>query len=95
MLSLMRIYDPKVADGTTAFVMALARKDHNLIRVLLASKHQSDVNPHQLARRAISELDRNPQMSNLKLREVLVSGVQNEGFSISEEYSPNDKYSTE
>ena len=76
MLSLPGIHDPTMDDGTTAFSMALARKDLHLIRVLLASKHHSDIDSIGLAKRAVLELNRDSSSSNSNLRRELVNDLR-------------------
>ena len=45
-------------DGTTAFAMALGRKDLEMIKIFLETKHASDIHPIALAQRTFLELDR-------------------------------------
>ena len=52
------INDPVMEDGTTAFAMALARRDLALIGFFLASEHPSDIDMKKMAKRAILELDK-------------------------------------
>ena len=56
LLTLNGIRDPMVEDGTTAFSMALASKNKELITVLMKSKHQCDFYPCEMAKRALQEL---------------------------------------
>ena len=72
---LRRIGDPVVEDGTTAFAMALARQDLDLIRILLDSNHPSEIDPKQLAKRAILELDRDPSKGSPALLKELMNGL--------------------
>ena len=65
MVSLPGVGDPKMDDGTTAFAIALAKGDLHLIRVLLASKLQSDIEHRGLATRAILELEEDHEISEL------------------------------
>ena len=60
-------------DGTTAFAMALASQNLELIRILLASNHPCDIDPRGLAERAIDELERTNTFPSL--RSVLVMGL--------------------
>ena len=60
-------------DGTTAFAMALASQNLELIRFLLTSKHPCDIDPRGLAERAIVELERTNTFPSLK--EELVVGL--------------------
>ena len=57
LLTLSVIRDPIVDDGTTAFSMALASKNPQLIRILMKSKHPCDINPWDMAKRALQALD--------------------------------------
>lgn len=57
-LSLPGVQDHVMGDGTTAFSMALARRDCALIDLFLSSKIQSNINHHELVKGAILELDR-------------------------------------
>ena len=82
MLSLPGIHDPKMDDGTTAFAMALARKDLDLIRVLMASNHPSDIDPRGLAERAVLEMDRDPRCSDPILRRELVNCLKQGNASL-------------
>ena len=63
MVSLPGVGDSKMDDGTTAFAIALAKKDLHLIRVLMASKLQSDIEHRELATRAILELEKDHEIS--------------------------------
>ena len=78
MLSLRNITDSKMEDGTTAFVIALARKDLQLIRVLMASSHPCEINMEKLAMRAIAELDKEDKARFPELRQELVKGLENQ-----------------
>ena len=70
--SLPGIYDHKMKDGTTAFAIALARKDIDVLRTLMAAQLASDIDHKQLAQRAILDLDRNMKDDYHLLREVLI-----------------------
>ena len=74
MLSLPRIRDVKMDDGTTAFSMALGRKDLEMIGVFLEIRHQSDIDPIELAKRTLLEMDRDGDGDSsvrLKLEQTL------------------------
>ena len=71
MLSLQGVRDTKFEDGTTAFSMALARKDLEMIRVFLRSEHLSDISPSELVKRSILEIDRHPCSVDSDLRKEL------------------------
>ena len=75
LLSLPGIKDIKMDDGTTAFSMALGRKDLEMIRVFLNKEHQSDIDPIELAKRAVMELDRDTENERSDLRNELVNGL--------------------
>ena len=73
MLSLPGVQDHAMDDGTTAFSLALARCDFELINLFLSSKIQSDINHHDLAKEAILELDRGHFKHGNELRDILSS----------------------
>ena len=68
-------------DGTTAFSMALGRKDCEMIRVFLSTKHESDIDPIRLAKRAIWELDSHSDPDHSYLRQELLNGLKQHGVS--------------
>ena len=76
LLSLPGMCDPKMEDGTTAFVMSLSRKDVELIEVLLRAEIESDIDPKELARRAVLEMNRIPNEENAKVKEVLTNTLK-------------------
>ena len=76
MISLPGVGDPKMDDGTSAFAISLARKDLHLIRVLLASQLQSDIEHRDLSMRVILELDRDQDMIDSELRQGLIDGLK-------------------
>ena len=67
LLTLAGISDPIMEDGTTAFTMALARGDGNMMKVMLYSDHESDINPRELLTNAVSagEQERETYLSSL------------------------------
>ena len=67
MLSLPGIDDPVMADGTTAFSMALAQRNCDLISELLRFKRKRDI---ELARYALLE----PKI-NTEVRQVLEEAI--------------------
>ena len=83
LLSLPEIRDVKMDDGTTAFSMALGRGDLQMIRVFLNSEHLSDIDPIELAKRAVIELDRDPENKRSYLRNELVNGLKHHNVSLS------------
>lgn len=98
------INDPLMEDGTTAFAMALAKRDLDLIRLLLASGHPCDIDPKMMAKRAILELDKNGTDNRYpNLRKELYEGLKKYNASpekapssqtgvLSKEWVPNMKY---
>ena len=92
MLSLPGVQDPAMGDGTTAFSMALARRDFALINLFLSSKIQSDINHHELAKEAILELDRGHFKHGNELRDILSSRLlinqelPEQSYELSKEY---------
>ena len=70
--------DSIMDDGTTAFAMALARRDEALVKILLSSDLPSDIDPKELARRAIMELSGNSIKGSSGLWRELVNGLQRE-----------------
>ena len=67
------IQDPIVEDGTTGFAMALATQNLQLIRILMSSRHPCDIESRDLAKRALTELDRGNMYPSL--RKELVNGL--------------------
>ena len=65
------IHDPKMEDGSTAFAIALARRDIVVLIILMAFHIRSDIDHQHLTQRAILELKRNPQDCTNLLKEVL------------------------
>ena len=82
MLTLPGIMDEKLADGTTAFVMALAGENIELIRILLYSPHKNDIDPEMLIVNAIKDLDKEAEYPNLWLRTNLASVLQEQGVPL-------------
>lgn len=79
LIALEGMRDSIMEDGTTAFVMALARRDEALVKHLLASNIPSDINPRELSSRAIIELSRESAIKNNSgLLQELVNGLQGE-----------------
>ena len=82
LLSLPEIKDVKMDDGTTAFSMALGRSDLEMIKVFFKSEHQSDIDPIELAKRAVMELDRDTENDRSDLRNELVNGLKHNNVSL-------------
>ena len=76
MLGLSGICDPKMDDGTTAFVMSLCRRDVELIEVLLTSEIQSDIDQKELGKRAVFELNRNADRRNIEVKKDLTNAFK-------------------
>ena len=68
-------------DGTTGFVMALARQDSDMVRAILASLPPTPVNQVQLSTSAVLAMDRDLKGYNVKLREVLMDELEKNGIS--------------
>ena len=76
LIKLPGIHDPEMDDGTTGFAMALARNDTELIKILMESDHPSDINPIQLSRYAIKELEREHENCSAVLKVLKNRSVQ-------------------
>ena len=74
MHSLPGIEDPVMADGTTAFSMALARRQCDLIKELLCFKRKGDI---ELARYALLEPKINAEVK--QLLEEAIGSTTDEG----------------
>ena len=75
-IGLPGVDDPMMDDGTTAFAIAIGRRDLPLIGVLMASKLESDIKYPLLATRAILELDRYQDKTNYNLRKEITMGLK-------------------
>ena len=71
LLTLPGIIDPIMEDGTTAFTMALARSDGNMMKLLLNSDHKSDINPNELLVNAVSAHEQEHETNLSSLLRVL------------------------
>ena len=91
LLSLPGMCDPKMKDGTNAFVMSLSRRDVNLIEMILSSEIPSDIDPKELGKRAFLELNRNADEKNADVKEVLSNTLKQLKVSIEEEVPPPKK----
>ena len=94
LLSLPEIHDAKMHDGTTAFSMALGRKDIEMIRTFLDAKHTSDIDPIALTKRALLELDRDDEGDPI-LKEMLTQNLKEQNVSLPKECQPKGKISKE
>ena len=94
--SLSGVRDPKMKDGTTAFAIALARKDVKVLKTLMDAKLPSDIDHQLLARRAIMEMDRNSHGGEYLRGEVHLTNVLMRGlvFRVNER-TPRQKISVE
>ena len=85
---LKEINDPLTEDGTTAFAMALARKDLELIRLFLHAKIPSDIDPIKMATRAILEIDKHETDNRYAdLGKVLCEGLKK--YNVTVEKAPS------
>ena len=92
MLQMSDIHDPIVDDGTTAFSMALARRDFKLIGLFLASKISSNIDHKMLTEEALLEMGRHSVKCIPELKDVLITGLKkNCGLQWSDENSPKDR----
>ena len=93
LLTLPGIYDAEMDDGTTAFAMALAKRDLELIKLFMASNIPSHIAPLKLARRALTELDRTLKKDHSALRGELRNGLERHNIPLGEETSERGKLS--
>ena len=63
-------------DGTTAFSMAVARKDLEMIKIFLETKHASDIDPIDLAKRTFLEMDRDVNDCDLIFKQILENSLR-------------------
>ena len=92
MLKLPGIQDPTIDDGTTAFSMALARRDLKLIGLFLASKIPSDIDHRFLTEEALLEMGRHSVKCIPELKDELAKGLlENYGLQWKYENSPKDR----
>ena len=75
LLSLPGIRDVTMDDGTTAFSMALGRKDLDMMKIFLGTNHSSDIDPIALAKRTYLELDRDIDC-DITLIQMLEKGLR-------------------
>ena len=75
LLSLPRIQDVTMEDGTTAFAMALGRRDLEMIKAFMNSSQLCDIDHIKLAKRALIELDRETENKWMDLRNELANGL--------------------
>ena len=81
MLPLPGIRDMKMEDGTSAFTMALAGHNIEAMQMLLALRHQSDIDPVQLLLKAVMELDtHSDDPSGSKFRDELAILLEERGI---------------
>ena len=82
-------------DGTNAFIMSLSRRDVELIKVLLSSEIASDIDPKELGRRAVLELNRSTDVENAKVKEVLSNTLKQLKVSMEKEGPQSQKLISE
>ena len=91
MLNMTGIEDPTIDDGTTAFSMALARRDLELIRLFLASKIPSDIDHKLLTEEALKEMGQHSVKCIPELKDALVMGLmENYGLQWRDDNSAKD-----
>ena len=76
MLSLPGIRDIKMDDCTTAFAMALGKRNIPMIRSFLFTEHLSDNDPIAMSKRAILDMNVIPEKNDPELRKVLEEGLR-------------------
>ena len=76
MLSLPGIHDIEMEDCTTAFSMALGKRNLHTIKSFLSTEHLSDNDPVAMAKRAILDMDAVPGKNDPELRKVLEEGLR-------------------
>ena len=95
LLSIPGIRDVKMDDGTTAFSMALGRKDFEMIRIFLDTKHASDIDPIALAERTFHELGRDDCEGDPALKRVLEQSLRQHNVVLTKRSLPQAKISNE
>ena len=85
LLSVTGMCDPKMEDGTNAFVMSLSRRDAELIEMILSSEIQSEIDPKKLGKRAVLEMNRSADVKNAKVKEALSNTLKQLKVSMEEE----------
>ena len=92
MLKMSDIKDPTIDDGTTAFSMALARRDMKLIGLFLASKIPSDIDYKFLTEEALLEMSQHSVKCIPELKDELAKGLmENYGLEWRDENCPKDR----
>ena len=84
LLSLPGMCDPKMEDGTNAFVMSLSRRDVELIEMLLSSEIESDIDTKELGKRAVLEINRSTDVKNANVKEALSNTLKQLKVSMEE-----------
>ena len=92
MLQMPGIQDLTIDDGTTAFSMALARRDFKLIGLFLASKITSNIDQKIMTEEALKEMGRHSVKCMRELKVELVKGlIKNYDVEWRDENSSKDK----
>ena len=84
MLSLPGIRDIKMEDNTTAFSMALGKRNLPMIKSFLFTDHLSDNDPVAMSKRAILDMDAIPEKNDPDLRKVLEEGLRHHNVSMAD-----------
>ena len=92
MMNMTGIKDTMIDDGTTAFSMALARRDLKLIGLFLASKISSDIDHKLLTEEALKEMGQHSVKCIPELKDELAKGLmENYRLQWRDDNSPKDK----
>ena len=91
LLSLPGIQDVTMEDGTTAFAMALGRRDLEMIKAFMNSSQLCDTNHINLAKRALIELDRETESKWMDLRNELVNGLNHHNVVVNNERAEREQ----
>ena len=95
LLSLPGIQDVKMEDGTTAFAMALGRRDLEMIKAFMNSSQLCDISHIKLAKRALVELDRETENKRMDLRNELVKCLNHQNVVVNNERAEREQISEE
>ena len=91
MMKMTGIKDTAIEEGTTAFSMALARRDLKLIGLFLASKIPSDIDHKFLTEEALLEMGRHSVKCIQELKDELEKGLmENYGMQWRDDNSSKD-----
>ena len=95
LLSLPGIQDVTMEDGTTAFAMALGRRDLEMIKAFMNSSQLCDTDHIKLAKRALLELDRETENKWMDLRNELANGLNHHNVVVNNERAKKKQISEE